>query len=342
MVLHLYHLSDPEVEHPEVREGTLEGLRTFGLLLLLLDLLLSGGLGLVEGLGEEDLQVDLAVDGEGFLQADAHGQFRGNGGDARLLYGAGDAHVLPYLLAGAGEVGPRHDRQRLDEAEVLVEHPAALGLVLLDEFPGGAGVEVLVGEVGEGHNALYSLLEIALGKVSVVLIEGLGDCFGYSLVLPGIGGDGSEVLVGEAERPVVEVAQRGDELGVDLLLHVRPREVGVVGVGHDHGDVVAQLVGVELLQDGGDVPGDLGLRGVRSALPALRQLPSAEHEVLVGGDVVGEVHAALHPHEDGRPDDAVERDVVLPDEIVRLHVGVLPPVLPEVGLAVDPSVVHGG
>ena len=139
---------------------------------------------------------------------------------------------------------------------------------------------------------------------------------------------------------MVVVPEGSDQFGVDLALELVPGEVGVVGVRHDAREVVPYLLRVELLQHGLHVPGYLGF-GIRArALPALGELAAVEHQVLVRRDVVGQVEALLCAHEHRRPDDGMERDVVLADEVVMPAVGVLPEGLPVVGLPDLPGVLH--
>ena len=272
MVLHLDDLSDPQIEHPEVREGTFE---LGGGLFLLLDL--DIGLGLSVEFGEHYLEVDLAVHGDRFVQFRSCGQGGLHGGDACFGDGAGKTHESPDPLGGLGHEGPCHDTQGLHEPEVIVQHPSAFLPVFLDELPGHAGVEVLVAEVGQCHNILDSLLEVADRDVRVVVFEVFGDSICNLRIGFRIGGDLAEVLVGETETPVVEVTEGGDQFVVDFSLQVLPREVGVVEVGHDHREVVSDLLGVELLQHVFDIPGYVGgCRGC-GTFPALGELGTAEH-----------------------------------------------------------------
>ena len=104
-----------------------------------------------------------------------------------------------------------------------------------------------------------------------------------------------------------------------MLRHVRAQEI-------------TYHVGVELLQDVLDIDADA---------PALGELLPLEVEELVGRHIVGQIQPAI-AHEHRRPDDCVEGDVVLPDEIVRLDVGVLPELPPIIGLADDIGILLGG
>src|SRR3990172_146356 len=57
-------------------------------------------------------------------------------------------------------------------------------------------------------------------------------------------------------------------------------------------------------------------------------LPAGGIQVLGGGDVVREFERLIVSQEDRGPEQAVEDDVVLPDEVVRARVLALPPVPP--------------
>ena len=61
----------------------------------------------------------------------------------------------------------------------------------------------------------------------------------------------------------------------------------------------------------------------------------------LAGTSVGSSRAPVS-HQHGRPDDGVEGNVVLADEVVMLRLGVLPPVLPGVGGALDLRPFLGG
>ncbi len=105
-----------------------------------------------------------------------------------------------------------------------------------------------------------------------------------------------------------------------------------MGVRHVDRQIVSDQVRIVLLEDAGHID--------RSSA-ALGELSAAEHEILVGGYVIGEVQAAL-AHEYGRPDYRMERDVVLAYEIVMFDLWVLPELLPVVRPADDLRVLYGG
>ena len=141
-----------------------------------------------------------------------------------------------------------------------------------------------------------------------------------------------EVSIGESEHTIDEVAVGGNQLIVVAADKLVPAEVGVAGFRHVDGQHVAQWVRVVAVQV---------IRDPQRPVLAGGKLAVFQAEKLIGRHVVGEVQAAVS-HDHGRPDDAVEGDVVLADEVVSLCFGVLPEIFPSIGVAAAFRPFHGG
>ena len=239
-------------------------------------------------------------------------------GDCTLL-----TEVVPRFVGGARQVGGHVNRQRTAEVQEAHQYRLARLPVLLDQLPRRRLVEGDVARLRQLHQRLQAALEAAGIQRRGHALAGGGDFRAQ------IGGGAAigvqpveEVLVAERDDAVEQVAQRADELVVDAGDVVLPREVGVAVLGHQRRQVVAQRLGVIARQIVGD-PDRVASR--------FRELRRVEQQVLVGGYVMGQVQPRTHEHRG--PDDGMERDVVLGQEVVVFCVIVVPPFTPRIGLA---------
>ncbi len=147
--------------------------------------------------------------------------------------------------------------------------------------------------------------------------------------------------MGEGEHPMAEVAPGRQQFVVVAADKVLPEKIGIPGLRHHRGHVVAQRVGREVVQIDREFNDDS---------PALGELAPLQIHEFVGRDVVGEVQAAggvvlvqpLYSDQLTRPDDGVEGDVVFADEVVRTGRGVVPPLLPGLGAALVAGPLNTG
>ncbi len=135
------------------------------------------------------------------------------------------------------------------------------------------------------------------------------------------------------QHPIDEVAPGGHQLFVDAPGDLGDRDLGVGLFGERRGQGVAQGVGFEAVETLFDGEADAAAR---------RGLAALEGHVLVGRDVVGQVQgrtadAVADAEQLRRPEQGVERDVVLADEVDVAGVVVVPPVPPPLGVALGGS-----
>ena len=132
------------------------------------------------------------------------------------------------------------------------------------------------------------------------------------------------IKVARAHRKdsIDQISPGCDQLLIDSAEDLVVAEVGVVLLRENCRDRIAQSVRLETLVVPGNRPSDS---------PARRCFVTTESQVLVGGDVCGQVEVAV-THQHRRPDHRMERNVVFADEVVGLRLRVLPPFLPLVGV----------
>ncbi len=213
----------------------------------------------------------------------------------------------------------------------MVEHGGAACFILLGQLPGSGLVDVLVALAGQRDDLAQWLLEpgraqalghrlVGLGQRGYEGRVGLGRLAGF--------GDLSEVALAHGEGAVDEVAVGGHELVVHLGEEVLPGPVRVPGLGHVDSEVVAHRVRLEAFEHVVDPD---------AHTTRLAELLAGEVKVLVGRHIEGQVEPSLSvglagirvAHEDARPEDRVERDVVLGKEVVRARGHVVVALLPE-------------
>ena len=187
--------------------------------------------------------------------------------------------------------------------------------VRLGDFPGFALVEVLVGLVGEGHHQADRLAVFALLVQLGDLWRGLADFIDQGGVVELVGEHAGEILADEAGAAAGDVDELADEVGVHPLDEIFEVEVEIVNAGAEfRREVVAQVFGVQVVQIGA---------GVDEGAPGLRHLGAVDGDEAVDEDRVGRAVAGAGQHR--RPEEGVEIDDVLADEVVELPVAAGPP-----------------
>ena len=222
-------------------------------------------------------------------------------------------------LGGVGrEDGLEGDGHEAEEVEGAGEDGAGGLGVFLDELPGHLGVEELVGLVGPLADDDHGAAEVA-ALVGLAELGELGAAGGEEVAALGVHGAeaAAAVLVEHLGAAGGEVGDLADEVGVDAADEVLEVQVHVVdGAVELAGVVEAESLGGEVLEVGGG--GDEGAF-------ALGHLGAVDHQEAVDEDLRGRTVAGVL--ELGGPEEAVEADDVLADEVVDLGLGVLPPVL---------------
>ena len=197
--------------------------------------------------------------------------------------------------------------------------------------------EVLVAEAGEVHQFGLRLAETVLFDAFADALRELRNLFHHLFFEVGelsqFGNNATVVLVCQHNRAVDEVAEDGQQLVVVLGLEVAPCEVGILGFRRNGGEHITEgvLLAGELLkvlvQPDGPVAGG-------------RDLVAFEVQELVGGHIFGENVAAFRLQHAGE-DDAVEHNVVFPNEMNQLCIRIFPPFFP-VGAALGGGPLLGG
>ena len=217
-----------------------------------------------------------------------------------------------------------HDRlQAVDDGKGDRESPGGLQAVRADGLPRGLALEVAVGLPGQGHGGLERRSKPACLNRRSGLVDGTARVVqqldvpflqGASLRHPPV-----EVACNHGQDAVDQVPVGGDQLVVvaaDVLLPGEVRVARLRHVGRQHVTKRVRVVPVQVV------------RQPDGPVPAGGELEPLQVEELVGGNVVGQVEAAV-AQKHRRPDHGVERYVVLPHEVVRAAV-----LLPEVAPAV--------
>lgn len=255
----------------------------------------------------------------------------------------------------------QQDAERANRLNARVDRRRRSHHVGLATGPWGASVDVAIALAEGFHDATEGGLEAGgfdvggdFGGEFVNLREQIGfERFGVRC-----GGHFAGEVVGDDLLPAVdEVAERGDEFGVVALHEVVEAPTGALRLGGVDRQVVPKRVGVESVEIIFDPYGRAA--GLADFLFFLAG--EFDVEECVGYDVVGQlivprsfgagVGAAaflhfrcreLRAHEHRGPDEGVEDDVVLADEVDNLAIGVLPPVAVFLGVAVALPAKLGG
>ncbi len=246
-------------------------------------------------------------------------------GQAGVEVGPGQGGDVEEGLGGGGQVG----QYRLEQDRQLAEQLDALGAdgldfvglaVLLGQAPGRLVGDPGVGAVGQGH-------DLAHGTAEVTGLVGLGDAgrggaeggfqLGGGL---GVHQQAGVALVDEAGAAAGDVDHLAHQVGIDLLHEVLEVQVDVLDVARElGGEVVAQVFGIQVIQVGARL--DEGAAG-------LGHLLAVDGKETV--DVQRRRLAVAGAFEHGRPEQRMEVDDVLADEVVQLGRAVLGPVGVEV------------
>ena len=246
------------------------------------------------------------------------------------------AQVFVQPLRGEGQEGAEDDLQPVNGLQGDVDGRGRRLGICLDLMPGFFVVEITVGLPRQGHGLCQRGLELATGDQLTHAVEPRGHLGQQRLVClvqcARLRHAAVEALVGEAQHAVGQVAPGGHQLVVVAAQELLPGEVDVLRLGGVDGQHVAQRVGIVAAEVVGQLDHPAATGGEFLALHV---------QEFVGRHVVGQVQPAVadeHP----RPDPGVEGDVVLADEVVSGHVGVLPPLAPGLRMAGDRSPLLGG
>ncbi len=228
------------------------------------------------------------------------------------------------------EVGHQHPEQvQADAAHVLHGLPHAL---LPGQRPGLLLVDVLVGAVGQGHDLAHGLAELALlvqpGDLLAGAHEGVVEVrFGAGLRQAAV-----EALADEAGAAAGDVDHLADQVGVHAQLEVIEVEVDVVDAGAQlGGEVIAQVFRIQMVQPGARLD---------EGAARLGHLLAVDGEEAVRMDGGGHAEAAAGQH--GGPEQGVEIDDVLADEVVQLGRGIPLPVVIEVEAGAVAEIAEAG
>ncbi len=175
-------------------------------------------------------------------------------------------------------------------------------------------IEVLVDALAEAARFKQRCLELDGPVERAHAFEACLDLLEEGIIfcgqLPGLGHAALEALPGKTERAIHQVAPVCHQFIVDPVHEILPGKLNVGGLGGEGRQDIAHGVGLEILKDG--IEAD-------DIAATCAELLRAEVQVLVGRNIPGEVQMACarvvanqHP----RPDDRVEYDVVLANEVV--------------------------
>src|SRR3990170_725697 len=244
-------------------------------------------------------------------------------------------------LAGEGQIRVESNLEAADSADGGIEDGGAAFPVPLDQVPGGVAFHVTVRLPRHRHRRLQSGAKAAETDVLAGAGYGLfrsgqeGSIGGGQLA--GAGHGAAEVVVSEGQDPIHQITPGGHELIIVAPHEVVPGEVGVGGLRHVHGQIVAKRVGIMAREVVGYPDGQPEAGG---------GLAPANCLILIGGDIVREVEGLSGglaiSQKLGRPAKGMEENVVLPDEVVALAFGGLPKITPALRLATALSPLLGG
>ena len=189
----------------------------------------------------------------------------------------------------------------------------AVGVHILGQGPGHGFVNVFVGPLDDLEDLFQGLVGGAgfhVGLVAVPQAGGQGDelgvvGFGGGAGLAAGGQGAAEVFLDHGGGTADQVAQVVGQVHVDGVDEQLIGEVAVGAEGEGAHQEEAQGVHAELLRQ------DVGIDHVALGLG---HLAAVQQQPAVAEDVLGQGHA--HAHQHGRPDDGVEADDLLADEVV--------------------------
>ena len=191
---------------------------------------------------------------------------------------------------------------------------AAFHAFFLGQFPGLVGVHVFVDAVGQRHHIPQGLGVVALGQQlgnrgnAVTQVGEQGVAVGRDFAQ-----FAAKTLGDEARRAAGDVDVLADQVRVDAGQEVVGVEVHVLVAAVElGGDVVAQPLGVHAQAQ--------VLERVQAGAAALAHFLAAHRQEAVHEHRVG--HLAAREMQHGGPEQGVEGDDVLADEVVLLHLGV--------------------
>ncbi|GBD19550.1 hypothetical protein HRbin27_02057 [bacterium HR27] len=214
-------------------------------------------------------------------------------------------------FAREGQDGSEQHLDRVDRAQGDEDRRRRCLPILADLEPRCLFVQVTVDFAGERHRLALRRFELdARIEVTDALETGrdlLEQDPVASIEVAGFRHATLEAVLHERQDTMDEIPPRRQELVVVAFHEPLPGELAVARLRRNASEVVAQRIR--------RVPREK-VRNPDSPIAAGRELLPFEVQELVRRDVVGQVERLVIAHEFSRPDDGMERDIVLTDEIV--------------------------
>ena len=276
------------------------------------------GFGLGSLFGDEDVKLLFHVDA---LHQVLEGLDRARGGERHGDARPGERFDREEVLDAGGRGGQHGLEVEREQAEAFegdrgdaVQFGPGLGV--LGELPRLFLIDELVDLVGELHYEARGAGELADFEEALDFLGAAADGFKQRILHGGIVDAALELLEDEARGAAGDVDVLADQVGVDALGEVGLREVDVLDAGvHLGGKVVAEPFGVHA---------ELEVLQRRDAgAAALGHLLAVDGHEAVGVDVIGHAEGLAGKVQHGGPEERVEVDDVLADEVdlLRLFVG---------------------
>ena len=275
----------------------------------------SGLLGSLQGLqlGQRLGGVDAGEDVLALVQGGVGGQRAKDGGAVPGLAVSFHVQLGKDLLAGGGHKRLQQDGADAQRLGQIVQHAGqtGLGVLALGQHPRCGGVDILVCVVDDLKHVCQRVLEgirLHVGFIAVTQSPGFLEQRGILGAFVLLNGQvAAKVLVGHGGGAAQQVAEVVGQIHVDAVDEQLIGEVAVRTEREVTQQEVAQRVGAVAL--GQQVR-------VHDVALGLGHLAAVQQQPAVAVDVLGQGH--IHAHEHRGPDDGVEADDLLADE---MHIG---------------------
>ena len=275
----------------------------------------SGLLGSLQGLQLGQLLggVDAGEDVLALVQGGVDGQRAEDGGAVPGLAVSFHVQLGKDLLAGGGHERLQQDGADAQRLSQIVQHAGqtGLGVLALGQHPRRGGVDILVCVVDDLKHVSQRILEgirLHVGFIAVTQTPGLLEQRGVLGAFVLLNGQiAAKVLVGHGGGAAQQVAEVVGQIHVDAVDEQLIGEVAVRAEREVAQQEVAQRVGAVALGQ--------QIR-VNDVALGLGHLAAVQQQPAVAVDVLGQGH--IHAHQHRGPDDGVEADDLLADE---MHIG---------------------